>query len=208
MGAFACAEVNGVSKGRFLTELDLRDVNGRDFELLGEFKYQDPKDVIWIVPKGTTVNGASIPRVLWGLVGGPWSGKYRRASVIHDYFFDRIKYGSESIHRVFYDAMLTSGVSSFQAKTMYYAVLRFNDRWEKIGQDPYHCIRGPRGRNPIRCYPELAGEPKSYTIQYQRVEVKFDKDELDLVKNRIETERMPVAVLENLANENYVRSKK
>jgi hypothetical protein len=119
------------SKGRFLDPLDLRDDdgNGRDFTVLNQFRYVDPGDTTWIVPAGVKVNGASIPRFLWTIVGSPWTGRYRRASVVHDYFYTREKYGSDKIHRVFYDAMITDGVGQFQAGSMYYAVVRFNPRW-------------------------------------------------------------------------------
>jgi hypothetical protein len=61
------------------------------FKLLSEYKYKDSKGTIWIVPEGVIVDGASVPTPLWSIIGSPWSGKYRNASVIHDYFFDTKK---------------------------------------------------------------------------------------------------------------------
>ena len=54
-------------------------------ELLEDFWYEDPKGKRWNTPKGSTINGATIPKALWSIVGPPFVGKYRRASVIHDY---------------------------------------------------------------------------------------------------------------------------
>lgn len=34
------------------------------------------------------------------IFGSPWVGKYRQASVLHDYFYTRPKYGSRKIYRL------------------------------------------------------------------------------------------------------------
>jgi hypothetical protein len=74
-------------------------------------------------------DGASIPWPLWSVVGGPFEGPYRRAAIIHDFYCDRKYRAWERVHRVFYDAMITGGVSVNKAKLMYYAVWRFGPRW-------------------------------------------------------------------------------
>jgi len=61
--------------------------------------------------EGETVNGASIPQPLWSLVGSPWTGKYREASVIHDYYCDVRIEPWPAVHRMFYYAMLANGVT-------------------------------------------------------------------------------------------------
>ena len=147
------------AEGKYLDKLVLKDVgDGRQFELVSEYRYVDPKNTLWTVPKGTVVNGASIPRYLWSLVGGPWEGLYRNASVIHDYFFDRKQYDSDSVHRVFYDAMLTSGVPQLKAKIMYFAVLRFNPRWKALEVTVKPCPQTPTGHVRYNCFPVLADE--------------------------------------------------
>jgi hypothetical protein len=114
-------------EGQFVGELVLKDIDpdGRNFELVEPFGYIDPKGVRWQAEKGLVTDGASIPQVFWSIVGGPYEGRYRRASIIHDYYCDH-KYRSwERVHRVFYDAMLTGGVDPIKAKLMFYAVRRF-----------------------------------------------------------------------------------
>jgi len=37
------------------------------------------------VPAGFDFDGASIPRVLWALVGSPYTGDYRDGAVVHDW---------------------------------------------------------------------------------------------------------------------------
>jgi hypothetical protein len=94
-----------------------------------EYSYIDPRGEAWTVPKGTRVDGASIPKVFWSIIGGPWDGKYRNASVIHDYFCVKKERGWQNTHKVFYEGMKTSGVGEVTALTMYYAVYRFGPRW-------------------------------------------------------------------------------
>jgi Protein of unknown function (DUF1353) len=103
--------------------------DGRRMRLLAKFSYIDPKGLRWDAPKGWVIDGASIPRVLWTPVGGPFEGIYRNASVIHDVGCDQRTRPWEAVHEVFYWAMLTSGVGILRAKIMYAAVYHFGPRW-------------------------------------------------------------------------------
>lgn len=51
-----------------------------------DFSYVDKTGKEWLALKGGVINGATIPRKLWSLIGSPFIGLYRRASVVHDYF--------------------------------------------------------------------------------------------------------------------------
>ena len=99
--------------------------DGRSMTLLNELRYTDPKGVVWIAPPGSKVDGASIPRSLWSLMGGPFEGKYRNASVLHDVSYDQHIRPWQECDRMFYNAMRCSGVSALEAKTMFYALYRF-----------------------------------------------------------------------------------
>lgn len=103
--------------------------DGRLVQLTQPFAYIDPFAMRWEVPPGYEVDGASIPQPLWSLVGSPFTGKYRDASVIHDRYCDLKNRPWGAVHRVFYDAMLTSGVSPMRAKIMYGAVVWGGPRW-------------------------------------------------------------------------------
>src|SRR5438270_6470494 len=46
--------------------------DGRTMTLLSELRYTDPQGVAWIAPAGSVVDGASIPRSLWSIMGGPF----------------------------------------------------------------------------------------------------------------------------------------
>src|SRR6478736_8173718 len=104
--------------------------DGRTMTLLTELRYTDPKGHVWVAPIGSLVDGASIPRALWTFMGGPFEGKYRNASVLHDVSYDRQDRPPQECDRMFYDAMRCSGVGALEAKTMYYALLRFGWHWD------------------------------------------------------------------------------
>jgi hypothetical protein len=107
--------------------------DGRTMTLLSELRYVDPDGVVWIAPAGSVVDGASIPRSLWSLMGGPFDGKYRNASVLHDVAYDQHIRPWEQCDRMFYNAMRCSGVSAVEAKTMYFALYRFGRHWKRPG---------------------------------------------------------------------------
>ena len=104
--------------------------DGRSMTLLRELRYIDPQGTVWIAPAGSIVDGASIPRSLWPFMGGPFEGKYRNASVLHDVSYTDRNRPPKDCDRMFYNAMRCSGVSALEAKTMYYALLRFGWHWD------------------------------------------------------------------------------
>lgn len=105
--------------------------DGRHMTLLSELQYTDPEGVIWIAPVNSVVDGASIPRALWSLMGGPFDGKYRNASVLHDVAYDEQARPWKQCDRMFYNAMRCSGVGATEAKTMYYALYRHGRHWKR-----------------------------------------------------------------------------
>lgn len=105
--------------------------DGRRMQVLEEFGFAQAGGLHWPVKPLCLVDGASIPRPLWSLIGGPWEGKYRDASVVHDYYCDVRTAAWRSVHRMFFDAMLTSDVSAFRAKLMYAAVYFAGPRWSE-----------------------------------------------------------------------------
>jgi len=104
--------------------------DGRTMTLLTELRYTDPNGEVWVAPVGSQVDGASIPRYLWSIMGGPFEGKYRNASVLHDVSYGQRNRPWQDCDRMFYNAMRCSGVSAVEAKTMYYALYRFGNHWK------------------------------------------------------------------------------
>jgi hypothetical protein len=106
------------------------NADGRTMTLLSELRYTDPHGLAWVAPAGAIVDGASIPRSLWSVMGGPFEGKYRNASVLHDVAYEQHNRPWQDCDRMFYNAMRCSGVSAVEAKTMFYALYRFGHHWK------------------------------------------------------------------------------
>ncbi len=104
--------------------------DGRTMTLLTELRYTDPHGEVWVAPIGSVVDGASIPRYLWSIMGGPFEGKYRNASVLHDVAYGEHNRPWWDCDRMFYNAMRCSGASVGEAKTMYYALYKFGRHWK------------------------------------------------------------------------------
>ena len=126
---FAVVSSDAVS-GRFLGTPNATWLpSGRDMKLLSDFVFIDSRGRSWIAEKDRVVNGASIPQFLWSIVGGPYEGKYRYASIVHDAECERMNSPSSDVHRMFYDACRAGGVSEREAKYLYWAVANYGPSW-------------------------------------------------------------------------------
>ncbi len=100
----------------------------RNMTLIENFYYIDPNEKQWMVPAGSYLNGATIPRALWTTVGAPYVGKYRRASVVHDYYVGELNNPDVSTEerktadRMFYHACRYDGCSKRFAGILYIGV--------------------------------------------------------------------------------------
>ncbi len=104
--------------------------DGRNMTVLTELRYTDPQGQVWIAPPGSVTDGASLPRALWSIMGGPFEGKYRNASILHDVSYDEHNRPWQECDRMFYNAMRCSGVGAVEAGTMYYALYKFGHHWK------------------------------------------------------------------------------
>jgi len=107
----------------------------RKMRVLETINFIDSKGKIWTAPSDSIVDGASIPRFLWMVMGSPFVGLYRRASVIHDVYCVTRSEPHEAVHRMFYEAMLADGVDKEKATAMYHAVANFGPTWDEDGND-------------------------------------------------------------------------
>lgn len=97
----------------------------RRMRLLAAFRFTDPSGKVWDAPAESLVDGASIPRALWSLVGSPYTGEYRRASVVHDIACDRAGSNREerrAADRMFYRACRAGGCSVRESSLLYLGV--------------------------------------------------------------------------------------
>ena len=106
----------------WLTEEGTED---RTMKIAQEFSFTDPAGKTWRAPEDSCINGASIPRALWTIVGSPYTGDYRRASVVHD--VARKEAGSDkkkrrAADRMFFHACRAGGCSIRQSMVLYLGV--------------------------------------------------------------------------------------
>ena len=119
----------GEFSGDVVTKFIEDDGESRKMQLLENFTYIDPRGKKWAAPKDSVIDGASIPQAFWTLIGGPFEGPYRRASVVHDVVCEKMTERWEDVHLMFYEACRCGGVGEVKAKVMYYAVHHFGPRW-------------------------------------------------------------------------------
>lgn len=114
-GAFS-----GEPKTIWLTEAG----SDRNMRLIERFSYTN-KGKETAVPAGFDIDGASIPRPLWSLVGSPYTGDYRRASIVHDKAcVDAAgdKGERRRADKMFFHACMAGGCSWAQAAVLYLGV--------------------------------------------------------------------------------------
>lgn len=116
----------GHFEGKILTEWG---DDGRLMRLIEPFRYIDAAGLYWDVPAGFETDGATIPQLLHSVTGGPFTGKFRKAAVPHDYYCVARVRRWEDTHRMFWQAMLCAGVGESFADLMYKAVYLHGPRW-------------------------------------------------------------------------------
>jgi hypothetical protein len=97
----------------------------RHMQLLTEFWFRDPDNRLWTTPVHYKIDGASIPKPLWSLVGSPYTGDYRRASIVHDKACDDAagdQAARRAADRMFYHACREGGCSVVEATLLYIGV--------------------------------------------------------------------------------------
>lgn len=107
----------------------------RRMRLLEAISFVDKNGKEWLAYAGSIVDGASIPSVFWPVIGSPFVGRYRRASVLHDAFCDERSEPHEAVHKMFLEAMLADGTDPELAETMFKAVWNFGPKWDEEGND-------------------------------------------------------------------------
>ena len=163
--------------------------DGRTMKLLEDFSFIDCEGLTWLAPKGRSIDGASIPRFAWSIVGSPFSGRYRKASVIHDIACDDRVRPWESVHLAFYYAMRASKVALIKAKLMYAAVYHKGPRW----MSP----RSPQGSTSIN---SKIPEP-SLNIQSDITKNYEISETIDRLASSQSIERIDGASMESLLRE-------
>jgi hypothetical protein len=159
--------------GKFVADFS---EDGRKVTLVEPFAFVDPFGKEWDVPTGYKTDGASVPSVLWALYP-PFTGSYRQAAVIHDYYCDNEERSWQDTHKVFYFAMRAANVDEQTAKIMYGAVYLFGPRW------------GP-GTGPGQRSAPLTATPEQQEAVVKELKQLVEKENPDLDSLVKEAKRM------------------
>jgi hypothetical protein len=117
------------------------------FQLTSPFKYTSPNGDEFTVVEEYIIDGASIPRILWSTIGGPFSEFHLKASIVHDYYTDTCQTTGHSepgrvcqnnlttfeesdlVHENYYLGMRAAGVTYLKACAEFIAVSAYKD-WD------------------------------------------------------------------------------
>jgi hypothetical protein len=105
--------------------------NSKSMRLQNDFTYYDQYEKAWTAPAGTLTDGASIPCILWSLIGDRSDARYFRAAIVHDYFCEkadesqtkeeRCKY-REQVDKMFRQACICCGSGETLAGLLFIGV--------------------------------------------------------------------------------------
>lgn len=91
-----------------------------DWEVIRDFRYMSQDAVLITVESGFITDFASIPKV-GRIIYESW-GSYGYAAVIHDWLYTTRDGTRRQADRVFYEAMIDSGVPYLRAMVLWFAV--------------------------------------------------------------------------------------
>lgn len=111
---------------KFLDPLVVQWTGNNRWVLHNELRCISTKGTTFYIPAGFETDLASIPQIIQNLLSptGPWA----RASVLHDWLYDRRILPREECDDLFYEAMIDDGVEKGLAKALYFAVKAFGER--------------------------------------------------------------------------------
>lgn len=181
---FSIAAFKQDQKARFVGNVVVEFLdNGRQMRLMNDFAFIDAKLRYWHVPAGHIVDGASIPKPFWSIIGGPFEGKYRRASVVHDFYCDLRFIHWREVHRMFYEACITEGLDEISAKIMYVAVYSAGPRWEFLGIEKEQSVQGPN--LVYKKTEEIETKVKEKAIEEAQEWIKKNNPSLDEIEKKV-----------------------
>lgn len=112
-----------------LTDDPYGDPEGIMKVVVSDFAFVDQHQYVWSTSSGDKTNGASIPKLLWVLVGDPFQSDFLPAAALHDRYCTTKVRSWEDTDRMFLEAMLLNSTDHFKARIMYEAVCLFGPHW-------------------------------------------------------------------------------
>lgn len=102
-------------------------IEGNRGELLKDYRYISPDNQVLVARAGLLFDGASIPRIFWGLSTNPWADDVIGPATIHDQYCQLGRAGlsplsSDAVHWNFHQGLRAIGVSAWRARARWMAV--------------------------------------------------------------------------------------
>lgn len=95
-------------------------LDGENFSLLEDVSYIANDGSVYTIKKGALSDGASAPSFIWSFI--PPFGNYWREAYLHDYLYRYTTILKVRCDNLFYEAMVSNGVSKVKAWELYEAV--------------------------------------------------------------------------------------
>lgn len=114
-----------MNNNKFPVPLDVERLNATNWKLTSGYKYIDDQHGLIIVPTGFITDFASIPKFMWSIAGAP--SEYAPSATIHDYLCRNKIFARKECDKVFYRAMIYSGVNKVKAMLFYLAVRGYSN---------------------------------------------------------------------------------
>ncbi len=121
---------NEKSKSTIEVRRHSEDVSGNIFTVTKKFSVRW-KDKTICIPSGFMSDGASVPKIFWGLVFPSEDLRALRAAITHDYLYRNAppNWTRADADKAFLDIMIRDGVNKTRAYTAYYAVRFFGKKY-------------------------------------------------------------------------------
>src|SRR5688500_10816986 len=106
---------------------DFARIEGNKAELKSDYRFFTNDGGVLVARAGLIYDGASIPRVLWGLSTNPWADDVIGPATIHDWYCKlgregRSPLGSQQVHYNFYLGLKAIRVPEWRARARWLAV--------------------------------------------------------------------------------------
>lgn len=120
-----------INEPRFIGEADTRMIQGekRKVLLLNDFCFVDSAGFEWLAQKDSIIDGSSIPWFLWSIIGSPFVGLHRLASITHDVYCVSKSQPHEKVHQMYFDACRLNGVSKAKATLLLSGINLGGPKW-------------------------------------------------------------------------------
>jgi hypothetical protein len=148
-------------------------------KLREKFAFVDYLGVGWEAAAGLETDGATIPGWAQPFIGPQFAPEFIRAAVIHDHYCRRHVRVWPMTHRVFYDALIASGLERNKAKLMYFAVYGWGPKWATL-------IPGRPCKTDIRLCINKQPKLTQYSGRkggYEELAIAHEKDQIFVVRD-------------------------